>query len=362
VSSSLAAMLRKSTQIYNDRWIEQSVSEFNTVPRKETIVQHNMYWDAIVRAVETSEFDELMAHAREAGRFQFSKGIELSEAVGRTVEATNLIELALLEANEGEVPQISIINEIAELRSMIVMAVADGYNSVASAASKAPDRNVKQELRELILKNARPSDTKDLSAGDEVPPLYEGSTRFHFVDYGKLRLYNLLPNGRCITVSILGPGDTFMQWRTEEQSLSCLCAEAMQSTRVISVSEAGIADMLSAQPQAALEVISNFARRMTEAQVLIEDLMNNSVNLRLYRTLLELSKEFGRQEGGVRVIDLPLTHQRLADMIGSNRVTVTRKLHDLQERGIIETRRGATIVLKKPEELSKLSTAGDRNM
>ena len=33
-------------------------------------------------------------------------------------------------------------------------------------------------------------------------------------------------------------------------------------------------------------------------------------------------------------------------MIGSNRVTITRKLHDLQERGIIETRKNATIVLK----------------
>jgi CRP/FNR family transcriptional regulator len=354
-------MLRKSTQIYNDRWIEQSISEFKTVPRQETVVQHNMYWDAIVRAVESSEFDELLGHSREAGRFQFSMGIELSEAVRRTVEATNLIELALLEANEGEVPPIDIINEVAELRSMIVMAVADGYSDSLSAKTKAPGRTAQEKLRELMLKNARPGDTKELAVGDEVPPLYDGTTRFHFVDYGKLRLYNLLPNGRCITVSILGPGDTFMQWRTEEQSLSCLCAESMQKTRIISLSEDGVAQMLSAQPTAALEVISNFARRLTESQVLIEDLMNNSVNLRLYRTLLELAKEFGKPEGSGSVIDLPLTHQRLADMIGSNRVTVTRKLHDLQERGVIETRRGATIVLKKPEELARLSTGSERN-
>jgi CRP/FNR family transcriptional regulator len=182
--------------------------------------------------------------------------------------------------------------------------------------------------------------------------------RFHFVDYGKLRLYNLLPNGRCITLSILGPGDIFLQWRAESQSLSCLCAEAMHSSRVLSATQKDMADVVAAEPSAAIELMTSFARRLTESQVLIEDLMNNSVNLRLYRTLLELSKQFGRAENGASVIDYPLTHQRLADMIGSNRVTVTRKLHELMERGIVATRKNSTIVLKDAAGLAKLAESG----
>jgi CRP-like cAMP-binding protein len=133
----------------------------------------------------------------------------------------------------------------------------------------------------------------------------------------------------------------------------------MQSSRVISATEREMTEIVSAQPRAALDVISNFARRLTESQVLIEDLLNNSVNLRLYRTLLELSKQFGRLEaGGLSVIDYPLTHQRLADMIGSNRVTVTRKLHELQERGIIEARKNATIALRDTNALAHLAASG----
>ena len=190
--------------------------------------------------------------------------------------------------------------------------------------------------------------------GGEVPPLYDGGMRLHFVDYGKLRLYNLLPNGRCITISILGPSDVFIQWNAGEQSLSCLCAEAMHATRLISASEHEMAEIIASQPAAAVDVIANFARRMTESQVLIEDLLNNSVNLRLYRTLLELAKQFGRDEDGMRVIDYPLTHQRLADMIGSNRVTVTRKLHELADTGVIETRKNATIALRDLGALARL--------
>ena len=362
MSATLAAMLRKSTQVYNDRWVEQTKSEYKTTPRAETVAQHNMYWDAIVRAVASSDFDELLGYSREAGRFQSSQGIDLSDAVGRTVEATNMIEIALLEANDGTVPGIDIINEIAELRSMIAMAVTDGYgadqDTKRTDAAKVAALASKEKLRAIMMRDARKYAVSELSASDEIAPLYEDGMRFHFVDFGKLRLYNLLPNGRCITISILGPGDMFLQWRTESQSLSCLCAEAMHSSRIISASESEMTEIVSAQPSAALDVIANFARRLTESQVLIEDLLNNSVNLRLYRTLLELSKQFGRPEGGLSVIDYPLTHQRLADMIGSNRVTVTRKLHELQERGIIETRKNATIALRDSNALAHLAATG----
>jgi CRP-like cAMP-binding protein len=93
--------------------------------------------------------------------------------------------------------------------------------------------------------------------------------------------------------------------------------------------------------------------------VLIEDLLNNSVNVRLYRTLLELAREFGKVESGATLIDIPLTHQRLADMIGSNRVTVTRKLHELSDRGVIESRRNATIAVKRFDLLTTLAAAAE---
>ena len=352
-------MLRKSTSIYNERWIGATKSDYATEAHPATVAQHNMYWQAIVKAVETSDYDELLGYSRDAGRFQSSKGFDLTDAIGRTMEATNMIEMALLEANDGAIPPLEIINEIADLRSMIAMAVADGYKlDQELRRDDASERAKKEQLRAVMMRKAATFEVKELRSGDEIPPLYDDGMKFHFVDFGKLRLYNLLPNGRCITISILSAGDVFLQWRTEQQSLSCLCAEAMNESRIISADEKQMTEIVSAQPTAALDVIANFARRLTESQVLIEDLLNNSVNLRLYRTLLGLAKQFGKPEGELQVIDYPLTHQRLADMIGSNRVTVTRKLHELQERGIIEARRNATIALRDMNALAKLAESG----
>lgn len=358
MSNQLATLMRKGSSVYRDLWIAQSREGFGTEPKPEVVSQHLGYWDTIAKAVEDNEFTQLMKLSREAGQYQFAMNIDLSEAVKRTVEATNMIEIALLEANE-DVPSIEIISEIAELRSTIVMAVVAGYNDSYRAKDSKPAAS--DPLRVALMRNPGKYTSVELKTRDEIAPLYEEEMRFYTVESGKIRLYNLLPNGRTITLSILSEGDVFFQWRAQTGSLSCLCAEAMAPSRVIGVSEKDLIALLGAQPAAAVDVIGNFARRLTESQVLIEDLMNNSVNLRLYRTLLELAREFGRKpsNGKSVVIDMPLTHQRLADMIGSNRVTVTRKLLELQKRNVIAARGTGSIEILDLDALNRLTVHDD---
>ena len=350
-------MLRKSTPIYKDLWIAQTRDTFSTEPNDDVIDQHLSYWDAIIRAVDTNEFSELMTMARQAGGYQCSMGLDLADAVRRTVEATNTIEIALLEANSDEASPLEVISEIADLRSMLVMAVVSGYNEALARNAKAKPEPASKQLRDALMKNPSKCVTTELRQGQEIGPLYDQEIRFYVVEVGKVRLYNLLPSGRTITLSILSENDVFFQWRAQGTGLSCICAEAMQASRVIGVSENDLIGLLGAQPAAAVDVISNFARRLTESQVLIEDLMNSSINLRLYRTLLELAREFGSGSNSQNsvLIELPLTHQRLADMVGSNRVTVTRKLLELQKRGLIAARGSGSIEILDLEALQSLT-------
>lgn len=357
MSTTLVEMLRRSRPVYKDLWIAQSREDFATEPKDEVVSQHLGYWDAIVRAVDTNEFEELMKMAREAGGYQFAMGFDLADAVRRTVEATNMIEIALLEANSDDASRLDVISEIADLRSMLVMAVVSGYNDALATREKAPPDKSTQQLRAALMRNPAKYATIELKPGEEIGPLYDQEIRFYTVESGKVRLYNLLPTGRTITLSILSESDVFFQWRAQAAGLSCICAEAMQPSRVIGVSEKDLIDLLGGQPAAAVDVISNFARRLTESQVLIEDLMNNSINLRLYRTLLELAREFGRKvgDGNAVLIDVPLTHQRLADMIGSNRVTITRKLLELQKRGLVAARGSGSIEILDLEAFERLT-------
>ena len=254
--------MRKGAPVYRDLWIAQTRDGFNTEPKAEVVDQHLGYWDTIAKAVEENEFSELMKLSREAGQYQFAMSIDLSEAVRRTVEATNMIEIALLEVND-EAPSIEIISEIAELRSMIVMAVVAGYNGAFD--DKKPSAS--DPLRVALMRSPKKYRAVDLKTRDEIAPLYDEEMRFYAVESGKVRLYNLLPNGRAITLSILSEGDVFFQWRTQTGSLSCICAEAMAPSRVIGVSEKDLIALLGAQPAAAGCAPSNAIKSFSDTPI-----------------------------------------------------------------------------------------------
>lgn len=72
---------------------------------------------------------------------------------------------------------------------------------------------------------------------------------------------------------------------------------------------------------------------------------------RVRSQLLELAAEHGRVcTNGVR-IDLPITHDLIADMVGCARETVTRAFDELQRDGFVERRNGAYHLLVTPESL-----------
>ncbi len=74
------------------------------------------------------------------------------------------------------------------------------------------------------------------------------------------------------------------------------------------------------------------------------------VDVMLLKLLGWLAKRFGHeaQQGG-RLIDLRLTHQDLADLLGATRVTVTRSLIQLEQQGFIQRLSMQRIVLQKTD-------------
>lgn len=70
----------------------------------------------------------------------------------------------------------------------------------------------------------------------------------------------------------------------------------------------------------------------------------------LLKLLLWLSKRFGRQVQQGHLIDLRLTHQDLAELLGTTRVTVTRLLKQFEQQGLIQ-RLPNHLTLLQAEEL-----------
>lgn len=87
------------------------------------------------------------------------------------------------------------------------------------------------------------------------------------------------------------------------------------------------------------KVLVEVNRRLFEEQCCLvrrlTDLVYESVRTRLVRALLELGEKHGVQDGGVTRIEIPLSLQDLAEMVGASRSATSVELQALARRGLI---------------------------
>jgi CRP/FNR family transcriptional regulator len=109
-------------------------------------------------------------------------------------------------------------------------------------------------------------------------------------------------------------------------------AEAFVDCVVTQADVNAVVDLIGRAPQLASAIITGLQRRISQLHEMIEQLLVRDTSMRLAGTLLMLEDAFGEPmpDSEFSRITTTVTHQFLANMIGSNRVTVTRKLLDLQ--------------------------------
>jgi len=94
--------------------------------------------------------------------------------------------------------------------------------------------------------------------------------------------------------------------------------------------------------QDAVEGIVAHARQTEELLAIVH---NERVQQRLQQLLVWLARKFGRSIVLGELIDLRLTHQHLAEAIGTTRVTVTRSLQSLEAEGQIVRKQRQYLIL-----------------
>ena len=222
-----------------------------------------------------------------------------------------------------------------------ISGAAPGWYSQSSGSTQATTSQVRPFVEDGG-NGRRPSasapSTINYSRGQQIFSPGQGHGLVYIVRSGCVRLYKVLPDGRSIHLGLLGPNTVFTQEDPSDGIASGTVAEALVGSTIAVVDKDSLASIIADSPDLAVAIVSGMSRRLTELQTLAEHLLVRDTAVRLATTLLNLAARFGRPTAdGMTAIALPLTHQGLANMIGSNRVTVTRKLLDLQESGHVRS-------------------------
>ena len=167
----------------------------------------------------------------------------------------------------------------------------------------------------------------------------------YFVKAGRVKISTYSPDGKEQILALLERGDLFGELVPTEHGPTRV--EAFDYCVVCSLQRAVFEDIIRNTPEVALQVIRVLARRLLAAEREIEDLALRDVPGRLAALLLRLAEEYGEPHGrGIRLA-LRLTHQDLANMVGSTRETITAMINRFRDEGLLIAEQRILVILDR---------------
>jgi len=173
-----------------------------------------------------------------------------------------------------------------------------------------------------------------------------------FIEKGRVRVTRLSPEGKTVILALLGPGELIGEaaWECSEHDSY---AETLDESRIYQIGRDTFQNFIRQNPEFGLRLIQILGGRLKQAQARIEDLVFRQVPSRVARLLLTLAENHGRvTPSGIRV-EFPLTHQEIADMVGSSRVTVTQILNKFRSSNWIDIE-SKRVTIRDQEALEEL--------
>lgn len=178
----------------------------------------------------------------------------------------------------------------------------------------------------------------------------EAADRIYLLEKGQVKIYRLKEDGDRATVALRYPGELLGLAEVLYGGQRMCFAQAMTNVHVAMFMRADFLELLLHRPQLNIKISMILGIRLREAQETIYELACLYVPGRLALLLLKLSARCGIHEADGTRLDLPLTHEEIACMIGSSRPTVTATLNDFQNEGTI-TWQGKYIKILHPDGL-----------
>lgn len=178
--------------------------------------------------------------------------------------------------------------------------------------------------------------------------------RVYFLLKGAVKLSRVYEAGEEITVALLRENSVFgvLSLITGHRSDRFYHAVAFTPVELLSVPIEQMEKALKENPDLSLVLLQGLSSRILQTEMMIETLAHRDMGSRLVSFLLILCRDFGLPTKDGITIDLKLSHQAIAEAIGSTRVTVTRLLGDLRQDKMISIHK-KKITVHNPVTLSQ---------
>lgn len=163
----------------------------------------------------------------------------------------------------------------------------------------------------------------------------ETGNYMYLVLSGKVKVAKAGTGGKETILAIHRSGDFFGEMSLLDGKTAPATVSAMEDSKIISVSGTDFHKYLLHNEKVMLQIIQVLCARLRQVWQ-TQSLSSSTADARIRMGVYQLAKRHGIRDAHGTIIDLKITHQELAEMVGTSRETVTRVLTRLREQGIIE--------------------------
>lgn len=178
---------------------------------------------------------------------------------------------------------------------------------------------------------------------------------FYIVAKGKVKITKISHDGKEIILEIISPTDIFGGVAVIKGFPYPANAVAMEDTEVLKISRRNLMRLVDRFPNLMYCIALQLGDRMKSSYDSLKNIALERVEARIAALLLKLANKIGIETKDGTMIDMRLTKQDVADMVGTTVETSIRTFSKFKKEGLVTDSDGK-LIIKDKEGLMSLSS------
>ncbi len=173
--------------------------------------------------------------------------------------------------------------------------------------------------------------------GEQSPGLF-------YIHRGRFKVTIYHEDGREKVLAIQEAPTTFGETAAFDGEPYFCTAVALDQCQIYLFPRSVVRKLIVDHPEISFSLIESIGRKLRLLALQVEDLTFLDAPPRIAHMLTKLLVDYGTSTEGGERLGIPITHQELADVAGTSRITVTTVLNRLEREGIIRKQRRTIFV------------------
>ena len=178
---------------------------------------------------------------------------------------------------------------------------------------------------------------------------------FYIVSKGKVKITKLSQDGKEIILELISPTDIFGGVAVLRNFAYPANAVAMEDSEILKISRKNLMRLVDRFPNLMYCIALQLGDRMKSSYDSLKNIALERVEARIAALLLKLANKVGEESKEGLVIDMRLTKQDVADMVGTTVETSIRTFSKFKKQGLLTDADGK-IVIKDRDGLTAFSS------